>query len=707
MAVIMSDQSLIEKIQSVESVDEASFEILKSVSKYVNTDGEDVFSRELVLRVLDKRRYFEQYADVLDSLVRSVGLMPYIDESTLGLKDSLAYEFFKPLNDDGGIVFHRAQAEVYHKLLRGESVILSAPTSFGKSKIVDSIIELNSHDNIAIVVPTIALIDETRRRLSRFSGLYKIVTQISQKPSARNIFILTAERLITYGNLPKIDFFVVDEFYKIGALDRDEERTIALNQAFYKLFKMGGQFYLLGPNINHIPDNLDRDLKCNFYNTSFSTVVSQIHYVVPSEDPLGTLNELLLNLEGQTLVYCQSPNRVNKVANNLLGSLSEVNDHDLKEASSWISDKYHDEWVFPRSIACGVSLHHGRLPRSLSQLSVKLFNESKIKYLICTSTLIEGVNTSAKNIVIFDHKIGTKKYDFFTFNNIKGRGGRMFQHFIGDVYLFNSPPQEELPFVDFPFYSQGENVPDGLLIQLDDVDLKESSKKRLNEYFDQRVLPLELIRGNSTVDPDSQIQLASKIDGLSAADSRKLIWGSYPKYEQLKFCCDLIWEFLVKGGKAGIYSSSQLTLKVFSFYRDHDIKTRIASELGDGRYQTNDPDEAVERILDFDRNWAGYTFPRLLMVIDSIQGYILKSKFGECGDYSFFAASIETLFRKSSLVALEEFGLPIQIGEKIDGQINISEEIDVAISQLRGYEYSESQYSHFESLIIQDVKKHI
>ena len=50
----------------------------------------------------------------------------------------------------------------------------------------------------------------------------------------------------------------------------------------------------------------------------------------------------------------------------------------------------------------------------------------------------------------------------------------MFQHFIGHVYIFNAPPQEELPFVDFPFYSQGENVPESLLIQLDKDDLKET-----------------------------------------------------------------------------------------------------------------------------------------------------------------------------------------------------------------------------------------
>lgn len=92
------------------------------------------------MRILHKQKYFKDYSQIVDSLVRQVGLMPYVEEQSLGFKDSLAYEFFKPLNDDEGIVFHRMQAEIYHKLQYGENVILSAPTSFGKSKIIDSII---------------------------------------------------------------------------------------------------------------------------------------------------------------------------------------------------------------------------------------------------------------------------------------------------------------------------------------------------------------------------------------------------------------------------------------------------------------------------------------------------------------------------------------------------------------------------------------
>ncbi|VVM18302.1 hypothetical protein BSPWISOXPB_3366 [uncultured Gammaproteobacteria bacterium] len=35
---------------------------------------------------------------------------------------------------------------------------------------------------------------------------------------------------------------------------------------------------------------------------------------------------------------------------------------------------------------------------------IDYFNEEKLKYIFCTSTIIEGVNTSAKNIIYFDKK---------------------------------------------------------------------------------------------------------------------------------------------------------------------------------------------------------------------------------------------------------------------------------------------------------------
>jgi superfamily II DNA or RNA helicase len=240
----MTYAEIVKALSNRNNIQSKRFELLHEISADINKDSEETVARELVLRALDKKEEFVEFQHILNAFTRQVGLFPYLDREHLDTRDLLAYELHRP-TDESEIVFNRVQAEVFRRLDNGENVILSAPTSFGKSRILDAIISTERHKNIAVVVPTIALIDETRRRLATANYEQKVVTQITQRPSESNIFVFTAERLIAYPDLPKIDFFVIDEFYKIDNLGENDARTVALNQAFYRLYKGGGQFYLL------------------------------------------------------------------------------------------------------------------------------------------------------------------------------------------------------------------------------------------------------------------------------------------------------------------------------------------------------------------------------------------------------------------------------------------------------------------------------
>ena len=522
--------------------------------------------------------------------------------------------------------------------------VLSAPTSFGKSRIIDEIISLNKFNNIVVVVPTIALIDETRRRLSKFSNEYKIITQVGQKQSSKNLFIFTAERLNVYENLPKIEFFVIDEFYKLGNIKIDESRTISLNQAFYRLMKDRGQFFLLGPSIKQVSENMEETCSCHFYCTPFATVASDQHYI-GSENKEERLIQLCKELNEPTLIFCSSPGKVNEIANLLAENLDTFKqDSELTSCYNWVAENYHPNWVFGNALLKGIGIHHGRLPRSLGQYVVRKFDELKLNFLICTSTLIEGVNTKAKNVIVYDNEIAQKKIDFFTFNNIKGRSGRMYEHFVGRVFLFNPPPQEQLPLVDIPIVTQDSEVPDSLLIQMDSEDLTEESKERLDEYTSDGILPIYILRQNSGIEPSDQFSLAKTL--ISEAKYNLLSWHSMPTYDQLKYTCELIWKFFQKRPKQGVYSANQLTFKIWNLSKKTPIKQRILEELKPGDYAASSPDEAVERILSFDRNWASYEFPRYLMALSRIQQYILPQAGLRAGDYSFYASQVESLFEK-------------------------------------------------------------
>ena len=708
MAEFMSIDELRNLLSTHELIEADPFEILHRISCYVNNPDDEDTGRELVLRALEKRDYFQEFVEILDSLTRQVGLFPYLEPDQLSFRDLIAHEFHRPPSMEETFVFHRAQAEIYRRLVDGENVILSAPTSFGKSRIIDAIIAKEGHANIAVVVPTIALIDETRRRFSVFSDRYKIVTQITQKPSDRNLFVFTAERINAYEDLPAIEFFAIDEFYKIGSMSEDETRTIALNQAFYKLYKGGGQFYLLGPNIRQIPEGLEDKFHCFFYSTNFATVVSEMIPVYETKDEVKQLVDLAKNIEGQTLIFCRSPKRVNDVTRALVENKVNCHQASLESASEWISANFHPEWIFQEALTAGIGMHHGRLPRSLAQYSVRCFNESRLKFLVCTSTLIEGVNTKAKNVIIFDNVIGSKKYDYFTFNNIRGRSGRMFQHFIGKVYIFHQPPQQELPFVDFPVYSQDDTIPESLLIQLDEEDLTTPSRGRIADIYEQEKLPLRILRQNSGIDPRDQIALAEYLETLSFSEAELLNWNQLPNWDQLSFACELIWKYLTKRrARSGVFSAPQLAFKTNVLMHTPDVRARIEAELQPGEYAAKTPDEAVERVFEFDRNWAGFEFPRLLMALSKIQEFVFQKKYSIAGDYSYFASKVETLNRSSVSLALEEYGLPLQITDKIGAIAKLSDDLDEALSLVKQLPITKLNLSTFEEELFKDVQAHL
>ena len=703
----MTTSELRENLRSAAAVRQQPFALLRNIACLVANPDQQLLAHEMVLRALEHRSGFAPYAPLLDSLVRSVGLFPYLEPETLGFRDSVAYEFHRPDNMGDEFVFHREQAEIYRRLLDGDSVILSVPTSFGKSKIIDAMIATGRYRNMAVIVPTLALIDETRRRLSRFSGSYKVVTHLSQEPGDHNVFVFTAERAVAYDRFPAIDFFVIDEFYKLDSMSDDDSRTVALNQAFYKLRKLGGQFYLLGPNIQKIPEGMESAFRCYFYPTQFTTVVSEQIRVPGTGQEIERLINLCRAFNEPTLVFCRSPARVNEVAHALVDAGVGGDVPELEAAATWSGKHYHPEWIYGRALLKGVGIHHGRLPRSLAQYVVRMFNELTLRFLVCTSTLIEGVNTKAKNVVIFDNKIAREQIDFFTFNNIKGRSGRMFEHFVGHVYLFNDPPAEQLRFVDFPLFTQGKETPDSLLVQMEDEDLVSGSQQRMQKYHSQNVLPMSVLRENASIDPEAQLRLALHLLEDPRRWASALQWNRFPNSAQLKAVCDLIWSFLVQAsrGRGGVRSSRQLAFKVWQMFRVPSTAERVRQELRPGPYAAKSPDDAVERILDFERTWASFELPRYLMAVSRIQKAVFEPLGLPAGDYSTFASQIECFFRNPVVAALDEYGVPPQLGERLSSLVGEDQDLDAALLKLRRLDVESLDLDPFEKDVLSDAQR--
>ena len=686
-----------------------SFGVLRELYALTNsTNAEDNFNaRNLTIRLLENRdKLDEQFQDMLNSLLRAHGLFPYLLPETLHSEsDLLAYETHRPSGlDDWNLVFHRVQGAIYYRLLDGQNVILSAPTSFGKSLIIDALLASGKYSNVVIVVPTLALIDETRRRLStRMGARFKVITHPSQRLGECNIFVYTQERVLDQADFPTIDLFVIDEFYKLDS--PDETRTGLLNQALYRLLKIGSQFYFSGPSIKQIADILPNRFNANFFQTDFSTVAIDTHYVTRTGTDIETLVSLCRDLDEPTLIYCQSPRQTRDVARALIEAdfLSPI--AHMEEAQRWIAENYDPEWLLGKALSSGVGIHNGRVPRALAQFMVRSFNEGDLRFLVCTSTLIEGVNTAAKNVVIFSDKIARQRFDFFTFNNIRGRSGRMFRHFIGRVYLFHNAPAAKLPIVDIPVLTQPPTTPSSLLIQLDPEDLTQASRDRIEPILRQDELAIETIRENKGVSPELQVEMAKDIKQRATRLHPLLAWTGFPQWEQLKETCDFVWRLGgFSGINHGVASGAQLAFKLNRLQHNPETRAYIRA-LSDEEQEAMSGDDRVENALEFVRQWVGHHAPRLFLSLDRIQREVFTSLGYRSGDYSFYADRLQNMFLPSVLASLDEYGLPLEIGLKIKGALRLDGDLDDLLDSLRQLRVERLQVTEFERRMVRDTQE--
>jgi hypothetical protein len=690
---------------------EQPFPLLAEISRVCGENVER--GRELVIRALNSREFLHSsYQAVLDEMAMLVGLHPYVKElEKLSLKRALQHAANRADGIMEEYVLHDAQSRVLNELLAGRSVILSAPTSFGKSLLIDAYISASEFDNVVIILPTLALVEETRRRMARFSDTYVIITTSGQAVGTKNIFVLTQERYISMrSEIPPPDFFVVDEFYKLS-IQEDGGRSTQLNQAFLHLSSSGAQFYLLGPAISKIPSSVEQRANCVFLIENFQTVAIELHQVPKKPNKQEALANLIDRLDGQTMIYCQSPASTRKVLKSYLELKNPTlsTDVEIVEAAKWTADNYHADWLVSVALAHGIGIHHGRLPRALGRFMVRAFEEGKLKILLCTSTLIEGVNTSAKNVVIYDGKLNNKPLDFFTFNNIRGRSGRMFKHFVGHVYIFDAPPQPQLEYVDIPVLNPSENTPSSLLLQMPIEQLSGGVREKVEGVIRQNILPLEILKKHSSIEPEVMIECAKHLMNLPVQDLLMFSWSSRPKYGNIDAASEVIWNKLHGSSAArqsAVLSSRMMSYWIWELYKSKSVpvfrKNMIQSQLE----KNGDADNAVENVLAFLRGWASYNYPKYLMAVSDIANVVLARR-GLAGcNYIAFAASIEHLFEPTAFSSLEEYGLPVEISHKLVAKriITRDDDLDRIVGRLKSQSFDNVVDNVFERRIVRDFQ---
>jgi hypothetical protein len=673
-----------------------AFTVAGDVAAFCAQRNYDAASQELVLRSLNQFDSFGSSKAIIQALVRECGLFPYFEYQAAATQDLFAVALHRLPKLGSDFVLHREQRTILDILLSRRSVVLSAPTSFGKSALIDALLAEGDYSNILILVPTIALMDEARRRITmRFSPEFKVITHLSQDKSVKNIFVLTPERA-NLAQIGELDLFIVDEFYKLG-LSEDKDRHATLNKLCYRLLKTRKQFFMLGPNIDGIPDQLNE--QCEFRKSEYKTVAANI--TVLDTDPLEDTVRLCKELGDSTIVFCRSPGRVVELANHLVEAGVRSSSDQVRSASDWTSANYHADWHYTRAIANGIGVHHGSIPRSLAHWSVKAFNEGWLNFLLCTTTLIEGVNTRAENLIILDSKVMGKPIDFFTFNNIKGRAGRMMKHFVGNVFSFSNAPQVDLPFVDFQFFTQPEGTSSSILLELDEDDMSERSKAKVSQFRNSNLLSWETLR-QSGLDPVQQLAAAKVIDENPRYWAAQFDFTVYPRYEQIKAISSLMWDHFSgsKIASGAVRSSAQLTVLIYNL-RSTNIKQIINNFIGFG----GTPDEGVQKASSFIRNWATFHYPRLLIALNNIAREVVSHYGLEVGDVSGYAQQVENLFHDSGVAALDEYGVPLPLAFRLQTALAANNSLDGTLARLQKLNIDQLRLHPFERELLEDAKQ--
>lgn len=362
----------------------------------------------------------------------------------------------------------------------------SAPTASGKTFLV--LQWLINHMRSAktrvsvYLAPTRALVSEIETNLAQLLGKAAEIEVSSlplpekyaaaQSGGKKLIMVFTQERLHLLANAlgdeVLVDLLIVDEAHKIG----DNQRGVILQDAIERLERLNDNLKVvfISPATQN-PEELLADApgtaKTDAVESDSPTVIQNLIVAeqVPRKPKLwnlsirqGTASQPVGVLElasspgnltkklafiaaavgerGGTLVYANRAGDAEDIADLIAQLVPPIDgtDNELVELADLARKGVHPNFALASLVLKGVAFHYGNMPSLIRQEVERLFRSGKIRFLVCTSTLIEGVNLSCRTIVVRGPRKGIgnpmEPHDFW---NLAGRAGRWGNEFQGNI----------------------------------------------------------------------------------------------------------------------------------------------------------------------------------------------------------------------------------------------------------------------------------
>ena len=436
---------------------------------------------------------------------------------------------------DGKHVLTDAQYKIANDLKRTDFYSFSGPTSLGKSFVIKDFIrsevsaESFVNKCVVFVVPTNALVSQTARDLRRELSdirdvnvaIHPVQPQLMLQRFRATIYVFTPERLIRYLSTRgrEVELLVVDEAHRIVspkdtrsplfyyAIDQTlrtyasklifSSPSLSNPDLFLELFGKSSEGSVLIHERTVTQQRFFIDLieKRAYYFSSLPGAES-VEVTVADGFKSTTWESIEYWANGmKSLIYVNTPPKVVEFALSYEPSSGVHLNGRAIALINKIREEVHSDYYLIDALERGVAFHHGRIPVAIREEIEAVFKdpESGVNYLVCTSTLLEGVNLPARNLFVLTDKHGNgHEISKLDFENLAGRAGRLAQDYKGNVFCMRLNDNEwERPTEQIP-QSEPSPVESFLL---------DPSKKKTKQFTDvERVLQQDAMpKGNTAV----------------------------------------------------------------------------------------------------------------------------------------------------------------------------------------------------------------
>jgi hypothetical protein len=336
-----------------------------------------------------------------------------------------------------------------------QTIAVVAPTSYGKSELYSSFCRDNRQHNICLIVPTKALLAQSKQRLLQAletEDNRRIITHPDMYVDDEVPFIavLTQERLLRLlqGN-PDLSFryVFIDEAHNL--LEK-EHRSTLLAQAIILLnsrdedaaYKFLTPFLVDTQNLSTRytekeikPHVVDERLKSErYYLIDFRDsdgVPKQLRYYdqffndyadVEGETFANRYDFLNSHSAGKNIIYLNSPPKIERFMSQLIQYRDDVQNMELETVCEELGEFIHEDFRLIQCLRKGLVYHHGSLPDIVKLYVEHIFSKVEdVSHIVTSSTLLEGVNIPAEKLFLIEVKKGRKSLTASQFQNLVGR----------------------------------------------------------------------------------------------------------------------------------------------------------------------------------------------------------------------------------------------------------------------------------------------